>query len=204
MPSLQTILFAATAALAGFASAAPAIGSLSARCTCDNVPSIIDNVKTQVAAVNVDLSLCIHIVFSLSGSLYASDLEAKIAAAKGAKVDVAVLSPPILQIKAFLEAAVPQVNAIAHDDPEVILPPKSAVHTVEGVATEVGSVVAVCLLCCTQMRLVLMLCFIDDRRYSPPRPDRCRRRQCLPQHPFSNRVCPFCMSKISSHVMIYT
>ena len=162
MPSLQTILFAATAALAGFASAAPAIGSLSARCTCDNVPSIIDNCKTQVATVDVDLSQCIHI-FLLSNGLYACDLEAKIAAVTGGKVDIAVLRPPILQIEAILQAALPQVNAIAHDDPKVILPPTAAVNTVKGVATEIGSVVAVCLLWCIHIYLVLILRLIVDR-----------------------------------------
>ena len=147
MPSLQTIFFVATAVLAGFASAAPAIGPnrATSQCACDNVPSITDNVKSQIAAINVDLSQCIHILL-LSRSLYVCDLEAKIAASKGAKVDITVLSPPILQIKAILEAAVPQVKAIAHDDPKVILPPKGPVNTVPGVAAEVDSVVAVCLL----------------------------------------------------------
>ena len=73
MPSLQTIFFAATAALAGFASAAPTFGSdssLVAHCACDTVPSILDNVKAQVAAVNVDLSQCTHFLFSLSRNLH--------------------------------------------------------------------------------------------------------------------------------------
>ena len=74
-----------------------------------------------------------------------------------------ILSPPILQIKAILEAAVPQVKAIANDDPKVILPPKGTVNTVDGVATEIGSFVGVCLVCCVPMPVVLMLRVVDDR-----------------------------------------
>ena len=109
---------------------------------------------------------------------------------------IAVLSPPILKIKAILEAALPQVKAIPPHDPKAILPPKAPVNTVEGVATEVGSFVGVCLLyCIPMMHLVLIPCFVDDRRYSPSRPDRCGRCQGLPRPSPSSRVCPLWMSK---------
>jgi len=49
-------------------------------------------------------------------------LEAEIAAAGGKKVPTAVVSPPILKIKAILEAALPQVKALPSADPKVILP----------------------------------------------------------------------------------
>lgn len=110
MASFQTILFAATAALAGFVSAVPALGSdssLVARCDCNDLPSILSNVNTLIAAVDVDLSrwsppspLAVQLL------IHVWNLETKIDAAVDVKVDVAVVTPAIVQIKAIVEAAV--------------------------------------------------------------------------------------------------
>jgi len=59
MFSLKTILFAATAALAGIASAAPASygtgSALAARCECDSIPSVLAYVNVQLDGILADV-----------------------------------------------------------------------------------------------------------------------------------------------------